>query len=138
MCCSLQGSGGKTPEKQTTPSGKEDLDTSVADNDEIKGAVVQSTGGSAVTPVQSTGGSAVTPSRYCAIASLDEAAFDEEVKKYFLNLFFLSFFAQLLPRFQNNFHFSFLGTVDRAYFHHYQNRSRTVSKLCQRLPARHS
>lgn len=77
MCCSLQGSGGKTPEKQTTPSGK-DLVTSVADNDEIKGAVVQS-----------TGGSAVTPSRYCAIASLDEAAFDEEVKIYFLNFFFV-------------------------------------------------
>merc|ERR1740129_1089675 len=66
MFSSLQGSGGKTPVKQTTPSGK-DLETSVADNDEIKGATVQS-----------TGGSAVSPSRYCAIASLDEAAFDEE------------------------------------------------------------
>ena len=41
MCCSLQGSGGKTPEKQTTPSGK-DLETSVADNDEIKGAYLLS------------------------------------------------------------------------------------------------
>jgi len=39
MCCSLQGSGGKTPEKQTTPSGK-DLETSVADNDEIKGQLI--------------------------------------------------------------------------------------------------
>ena len=39
MCCSLQGSGGKTPEKQTTPSGK-DLVTSVADNDEIKGQLI--------------------------------------------------------------------------------------------------
>ena len=90
MCCSLQGSGGKTPEKQTTPRGK-DFVTLVADNDEIKGAAVQS-----------TGGSAVTPSRYCAIASLDEAAFDEEVKIYFLNFFCL--FAKL-SRFQNIFFF---------------------------------
>ena len=41
MFSSLQGSGGKTPEKQTTPSGK-DLETSVADNDEIKGAYLLS------------------------------------------------------------------------------------------------
>jgi len=95
MCCSLQGSGGKTPEKQTTPRGK-DFVTLVADNDEIKGAAVQS-----------TGGSAVTPSRYCAIASLDEAAFDEEVKIYFLNFFV---FLPNCPDFR--IFFSFLGTVD--------------------------
>ena len=92
MCCYLlQGSGGKTPEKQTTPRGK-DFVTLVADNDEIKGAAVQS-----------TGGSAVTPSRYCAIASLDEAAFDEEVKIYFLNLLF--FFLTNFPDFRIIFFF---------------------------------
>merc|ERR1712172_97243 len=36
---SSKGSGGKTPEKQTTPSGK-DLVTSVADNDVIKGQLI--------------------------------------------------------------------------------------------------
>merc|ERR1712008_526131 len=85
-----KGSGGKTPEKQTTPSRGKDLETSVADNDEIKGAAVQS-----------TGGSAVTPSRYCAIASLDEAAFDEEVKIcIFFKFFLFGLFAQLSRIFQ--------------------------------------
>ena len=85
----LQGSGGKTPEK-TNPG------------EEVKGAntvvAVATTGGkvenvNVVVPVDQeiinqdssadqTGGphrsSVVSPSRYCAIASLDEAAFDEE------------------------------------------------------------
>ena len=79
----LQGSGGKTPEK-TNPG------------EEVKGAntvvAVATTGGkvenvNVVVPVdqdqaggqdQAHRSSVVSPSRYCAIASLDEAAFDEE------------------------------------------------------------
>ena len=79
----LQGSGGKTPEK-TNPG------------EEVKGAntVAVATAGdkvekviNVVVPVdqdqaggqdQAHRSSVVSPSRYCAIASLDEAAFDEE------------------------------------------------------------
>ena len=82
----LQGSGGKTPEK-TNPG------------EEVKGAntvaaVATTTAGdkvekviNVVVPVdqdqaggqdQAHRSSVVSPSRYCAIASLDEAAFDEE------------------------------------------------------------
>ena len=48
----------------------------------------------------------MTPSRYCAIASLDEAAFDEEVKIYiFLKLLINLFFFDQISKFQNDFLF---------------------------------
>ena len=73
----LQGSGGKTPEKQSTPSGEEVTTTGADKLEQVtekeNKEVIPKTNQAAFRP-----SSVVTPSRYCAIASLDEAAFDEE------------------------------------------------------------
>ena len=92
----LQGSGGKTPEKQKTPCDAEEVTETpkgaktleqVTEKDNAEDQQVSQP----QVPIQQIASrpscNVVTPSRYCAIASLDEAAFDEEVWKTCSSIF---------------------------------------------------
>merc|ERR1711899_623640 len=82
-----KGSGGKTPEKQKTPCDAEEVTETpkgaktleqVTEKDNAEDQQVSQPQVPSQETTSRPSCNVVTPSRYCAIASLDEAAFDEE------------------------------------------------------------